>query len=60
VGGVWWVVEVVWTPFRGERLKWWEVMSKEQSKAAEMRVEKKRGMRGRGREGSIARISLGR
>jgi hypothetical protein len=64
VGGVGWVVEVVWTPFRGERLKWWEVMSKEQSKAAETRAEKKRGTRGREtreREGSIARISsLGR
>jgi len=63
VGGVGWVVEVVWRPLRGERLKWWEVMSKEQSKAAVTRVEM-RGMRGRetrGREGSIARISsLGR
>jgi hypothetical protein len=57
VGGVEWVVEVVWTPLRGERLKWWVVMSKEQSKAAETRVEKKRGMRGREREGTIARIS---
>ena len=53
------MVEVVRTPFNGERLKWWEEMSNEQSKAAETRVEK-RGMRGRetrGREGSIARES---
>jgi len=48
---------VVWTPFSEERLKWWEETSKEQSKAAETRVEK-RGIKGRetrGREGSIAR-----
>ena len=59
VGGVGWTVEVVWTPFKGERLKWWEEMSNLQSKAAETSAEK-RGMRGRettGSEGSIARES---